>query len=87
MRRVEPSEMKGIVPLFGGFGFFGYYGHYLDVVQVERVKLYATEWNRFVEITDIYEDRLYLSCSEPDELVAVLNERIAGQSAESVSQG
>ncbi len=87
VRRVEPSEMKGIVPLFGGFGFFGYYGHYLDVVQVERVKLYATEWNRFVEITDIYEDRLYLSCSEPDELVAVLNERIAGQSAESVSQG
>lgn len=87
VRRVEPSEMKGIVSLFGGFGFFGYYGHYLDVVQVERVKLYATEWNRFVEITDIYEDRLYLSCSEPDELVAVLNERIAGQSAESVSQG
>lgn len=75
VRRVERSEMKGIVPLFGGFGFFGYYGHYLDVIQVERVKLYATEWDRFVEITDIYEERLYLSCSDPDGLVAELEER------------
>lgn len=87
VRRVERSEMKGIIPLFGGFGFFGYYGHYLDIIQVERVKLYATEWDRFVEITDIYEERLYLSCTEPDELIAALNERIAGQSAESASQG
>lgn len=79
VRSVERSEMKGILPLFGGFGFFGYYGHYLDIIQVERVKLYATEWDRFVEITDIYEERLYLSCTEPDELIAALNERIAGQ--------
>lgn len=77
VRRVERSGMKGIIPLFGGFGFFGYYGHYLDIIHVERVKLYAAEWDRFVEITDIYEDRLYLSCSDPDGLVALLSERIA----------
>lgn len=77
VRSVERNEMKGIIPLFGGFGFFGYYGHYLDIIQVERVKLYATEWDHFVEITDIYEERLYLSCAAPEELIADLNERIA----------
>jgi len=69
VRRVGREEMKGMIPLFGGCGFFGYYGHYLDVVQVERVKLYASEWDNFVEITDIYEERLYLSCPDPDDLV------------------
>lgn len=73
VRRVDRSQMKGIIPLFGGCGFFGYYGHYLDVIQVERVKLYASEWDNFVEIVDVYEQRLYLSCREADELVETLN--------------
>lgn len=79
VRRVERSEMKGIIPLFGGFGFFGYYGHYLDVIQVERVRIYASEWDHFVEITDIYESRLYVSCSEADKLVAAIRERIGNE--------
>lgn len=73
VRRVDRSQMKGVIPLFGGCGFFGYYGHYLDVIQVERVKLYASEWDNFVEIVDVYEQRLYLSCREADELVETLN--------------
>lgn len=76
VRRVERSQMKGFVPLLGGFGFFGYYGHYLDVIQVERVLLYATEWDHFVEITDIYETRTYVSSSDPDHLVEAIQQRM-----------
>ena len=36
------------------------------------MKLYASEWKNFVEITDIYEDRLFVSCTEADRLVAEL---------------
>lgn len=72
VRRVEKGDMKWIVPLFGGCGFFGYYGHFLDLRRFERVKLYATEWRDFVEVVDIYEDRLYVSCAEADRLVAEL---------------
>lgn len=72
VRRVEKSEMKWVVPLFGGCGFFGYYGYFLDLKRFERVKLYATEWRNFVEVVDIYEDRLYVSCADADRLVAEL---------------
>ena len=72
VRRVEPRRMKWFVPIFGGFGFFGYYGHFLDLHRFDRVKLYASEWKNFVEITDIYEDRLFVSCTEADRLVAEL---------------
>lgn len=72
VRRVDNRRMKWFIPLFGGYGFFGYYGHYLDLRRFERVKLYASEWRNFVEITDIYEERLFVSCSEADRLVAEL---------------
>lgn len=80
VRTVEKSEMKGMIPLFGGFGFFGYYGHYLDVIQVERVRIYASEWDHFVEITDIYEERLYISCSEPQAFVDAVKRAMNGSS-------
>ena len=64
--------MKWFLPYCGGCGFFGYYGHFLDLRRFERVKLYASEWKNFVEITDIYEDRLYVSCSDADRLVEEL---------------
>lgn len=72
VRRVPPHEMKWMIPLFGGCGFFGYYGHYLDLRDFDRVRIYASEWRNFVEITDIYEERLYVSCSEADRLVEQL---------------
>ncbi len=72
VRRVETSRMKWLFPLFGGYGFFGYYGHYIDLRRFERVRIYASEWRNFVEITDIYEDRLYVSCIEADRFVAEL---------------
>lgn len=72
VHRVDVRRMKWFIPLFGGCGFFGYYGHFIDLRHFERVRLYASEWKNFVEITDIYEDRLYVSCSQADELVALL---------------
>lgn len=72
VRRVDTRHMKWFMPLFGGCGFFGYYGHYLDLRRFERVRLYASEWTNFVEIIDIYEDKLYVSCAEVDRLVAEL---------------
>lgn len=72
IRRVSKRRMKRFVPLFGGFGFFGYYGHFLDLRRWDRVRIYASEWRNFVEITDIYEDRIYVSCTDADDLVARL---------------
>ena len=72
VRRVEPKRMKWFLPIFGGCGFFGYYGHFIDLRRLDRVRLYASEWRNFVEITDIYEDRLYVSCADADRLVAEL---------------
>lgn len=72
VRRVDARRMKWFFPVFGGCGFFGYYGHFIDLRRIERVRLYASEWKNFVEITDIYEERLYVSCAEADKLVAQL---------------
>lgn len=72
VRRVETRRMKWFIPIFGGYGFFGYYGHFIDLRRLDRVRIYASEWRNFVEITDIYDDRLYVSCADPDRLVAEL---------------
>ena len=72
VRRVETRRMKWVFPIFGVCGFFGYYGHFLDLRKLERIRIYASEWNNFVEITDIYDERLYVSCAQADELIAAL---------------
>ena len=72
VRRIENRRLKWLIPIFGGYGFFGYYGHFLDLRRLDRVRIYASEWRNFVEITDIYEDRLYVSCTDADRLVAEL---------------
>lgn len=72
VRRVERRRMRWFLPVFGSCGFFGYYGHFIDLRRFDRVRLYASEWKNFVEITDIYEERLYVSCTEADKLVAQL---------------
>lgn len=73
VRIVDPKRMKWILPFFGGCGFFGYYGHYFDLRRFERVRLYASEWRNFVEIEDIYDERVIVSCPDPDRLVAQLS--------------
>ncbi|MBQ3187126.1 MAG: hypothetical protein IJB62_06200 [Alistipes sp.] len=74
IRRVEEEELHGIIPLFGGCGFFGYYGRFFDLKNFERLTIYASEWRNMVEITTIYEDKIWLSCSEAEQLIALLGE-------------
>lgn len=72
VRRVDTRQMKGLFPIFGACGFFGYYGHFFDLRRLDRVRIYASKWSDLVEIKDIYEDRLYVSCDDADRLVAEL---------------
>ena len=72
VHRFETQRMKWIIPICGGCGFFGYYGHYFDLRRFERVLLYASEWGNFVEIENIYEERIIVSCPTPDRLIEQL---------------
>lgn len=78
--RVEPRQMRWVVPLLGSYGFFGYYGYYFDLKSFEKVIVYASEWKNLVEIVDIYEQRYYVSCADADELVALLRPETADES-------
>lgn len=69
VRKVEKRDMRWIILLFGASGFFGYYGKFLDLKEFDTVTIYASEWNNFVEITDIYDARTYISCREADEFI------------------
>ena len=69
VRTVDNSEMKYVIPIFGAAGFFGYYGSYLNLRGMDFVKIYASKWSGFIEITDIYEDKYYISCDDERELV------------------
>ena len=44
----------------------------VDLKTFEKVVVYASEWKNLVEIVDIYEQRYYVSCTQADELVALL---------------
>ena len=66
--------MRWIIPLFAATGFFGYYGKFLNIREFDIVSIYASEWNNFVEITDIYDSRTYISCREADSLIAAIAE-------------
>lgn len=72
-RLVEADEMRWLLPLFGGCGFFGYYGHFFDLRHFDRLLIYASRWRDLVEIMTVYDDRIWVSCSRADELVALLN--------------
>ena len=69
IRTVTNEEMKWVMPLFAASGFFGYYGSYIDLKSMDFVKIYASKWSNFIEITDIYEDKYYISCDKESEFV------------------
>lgn len=69
IRAVSDEEMKFIMPIFAASGFFGYYGSFIDFKSWDFVKIYASKWSNFVEITDIYEDKYYISCDKGDVLI------------------
>ena len=74
VRVVSKRDMRWVVPMFAAMGFFGYYGKFFDIKEFDIVSIYASEWNNFVEITDIYDSRTYISCREADELIAAIAE-------------
>lgn len=69
VRRIEKSDMPNCMPLFGCYGFFGYYGYFVSFRTWSLFKIYASEWDNFVEIEDIYESKVVVSCSDPDRFV------------------
>ncbi len=77
VRSVENSEMRYFIPIFAAAGFFGYYGCYLSLRGMDFVKIYASKWGGFIEITDIYEDKYYISCDNEVELVERVLERVS----------
>jgi hypothetical protein len=74
IRKVEKREMRWMMPLFASAGFFGYYGKFFDFREFETVTIYSSEWNNFVEITDIYDTRVYVSCREADNLICAIEQ-------------
>lgn len=74
IHRISSRDMARKYVVAGSYGFFGYYGYFLDPEDWEFVKLYCTEWNNFVEITDIYEKKYIVSATDPDALVKTVTE-------------
>ncbi len=82
IRKVSTKDMRWIIRIFGAKAFFGYYGKFFDFKGLDIVTIYASEWNNFVEITDIYDYRIYVSCREADELIKSVMEAKALYSEE-----
>ena len=74
VKKVDKRDMRWIIRIFGASGFFGYYGKFFDFKEFDTVTIYASEWNNFVEITDIYDARVYISCREADEFIAAIEQ-------------
>ncbi len=75
IRKVSNRRLRWTMLLFGSSGFCGYYGKFFDLRETEIITIYSSEWNNFVEITDIYDSRTYVSCREADELIAAVRQR------------
>lgn len=72
VRRLDKSEISNKFVLLGSYGFFGYFGYYLDTRSWGLVKLYCKQWDNFVEITDVYENKYIVSSQDPEFLVNVI---------------
>ena len=75
IRKVSNRRLRWTMLLFGSSGFCGYYGKFFDLKEFEVITIYSSEWNNFVEITDIYDSRIYVSCRDADELIAAVRSR------------
>ena len=71
---VSKREMRWTLPIFAAMGFFGYDGKFIDLKEFDLVSIYASEWNNFVEITDIYDSRTYISCRDADQLIEAIEQ-------------
>jgi len=71
---IDKRQLRWSIPLFAALGFFGYYGKFLNLREFDIISIYASEWNNFVEITDVYDSRTYISCREAEELIAAIEQ-------------
>ena len=76
IKAIGRGVLQFTVPLFAGYGFFGYYGHFLNLMSFERVTIYASKWQDFIEITDVYDDKYYVTTSCRDLFIADVEARI-----------
>ena len=76
IKAVSTKEMNLFIPIFASAGFFGYFGCYLNLRKLDIVKIYASKWNNFIEITDIYEEKFYISCDNGEEFISLVEGRI-----------
>ena len=74
IRKVERREMNACLPIFGAVGFFGHYGRFLNLRTMEFVHIYASRWDKFVEVTDIDGHKYYISCEERDDIIKRVEE-------------
>ena len=74
LRKVDNKEMRWMIRVFGASGFFGYYGKFFDIKEFDIVNIYASEWDNFVEITDIYDTRTYILCRESDNFINTIRQ-------------
>lgn len=79
VRLLTRHDMKHIIPLFGAIGFFGYYGKFFDFKELETITIYASEWDNFVEITDIYDYRTIVSCRDREAFMATIEKAVANK--------
>lgn len=68
VRIVEHKELKFMIPIFASVGFFGYFGSFLNLKGMDFVKIYSSKWGEAIEITDVYEDKYYISCDNQSDL-------------------
>ena len=79
VRLLTQHDMKQVIPLFGAIGFFGYYGKFFDLKELETITIYASEWDNFVEITDIYDYRTIVSCRDREVFMAIIEKSVANK--------
>lgn len=71
--KVDRRSMKYCFPLLGSYGFFGYFGYYFNFAEMSVFKIYASKWDDFVRVEDIYEDVYIINCDNADELIHFVN--------------
>lgn len=85
VRKISNRRLRRVFPLFGAVGFFGYYGKFFDFREGETITLYTSEWNNFIEIIDIYDERTIISCRESDAFIEAINKAIREQESPSAT--
>ena len=73
---VSRKRLSTCLPLVASCGFFGFYGIYFDLRNMERVWLYCSQWDNFVEITTRQGRRYYVATNEATHLAALLAQHI-----------